>query len=64
MNREIPNPVDKPTVTVAQAAQILGIGRASAYIAIERGQIPALRFGRMLRVPTAWLVKTLYAEAS
>lgn len=33
-----------------QAARYLGIGRNSAYEAIHRGDLPALRIGRLLRV--------------
>jgi excisionase family DNA binding protein len=51
----IPNPQEKPTLTVEQAGEFLGLGRSSAYLAVERGELPVLRFGRALRVPTARL---------
>jgi excisionase family DNA binding protein len=42
---------DLPAVmTVPEAAAYLGIGRTAAYEAIRRGQLPALRIGRKLRV--------------
>lgn len=40
-------------LTVDEVAVILRIGRISAYQAIERGEIPSLRFGRRIVVPRA-----------
>lgn len=37
--------------TVEEAARLLRIGRSAAYEAVRRGQIPAVRLGRRLRVP-------------
>lgn len=45
-----------PTLTVEEAGQLLGISRRSAYRAVERGEIPSLRLGRLLRVPTVKLL--------
>ncbi|MGD0880508.1 MAG: helix-turn-helix domain-containing protein [Acidimicrobiales bacterium] len=42
-------------MTVEQAGEFLGLGRSSAYEAARRGELPVLRFGRTLRVPTARL---------
>ena len=43
---------DMPAVlTVEEAAQVLRIGRGAAYEAVRRGDIPAVRVGRSLRVP-------------
>jgi len=33
----------------------LGLGRQATYSAARTGQIKTIRFGRLLRVPTAWL---------
>ncbi len=41
------------TLTVEQAAEILGISRSSAYRAVARGEIPVIRIGRRILVPTA-----------
>jgi hypothetical protein len=30
-----------------------GLGRNGSYAAVERGEIPVIRFGRLLRVPAA-----------
>jgi excisionase family DNA binding protein len=42
-------------VSVEQAGAWCGLGRSAAYEAVRRGELPALRFGRTLRVPTARL---------
>ena len=51
--------VDRATITVEEAAEILGLGRTAAYDAIHRGQLPVRRVGRRLFVPVpalmAWL---------
>lgn len=39
------------TITVEQAAGMLGISRAAAYNAVRRGDIPSVRVGRRLLVP-------------
>lgn len=51
--RAIPDPVAEPTIPVKRAAGILGIGIRLAYSAIERGEIPAIRVGRSIVIPTA-----------
>ena len=43
--------MERRTLTVDEAAQALGISRASAYKAVERGEIPTLRLGKRLVVP-------------
>ena len=50
---------ERATITVDEAAQILGIGRSAAYEAVARGQLPTRRIGRRIFVPVpalmAWL---------
>lgn len=43
--------VGKLTITVPEAARVLGIGRDAAYRAAERGEIPTLKLGRRIMVP-------------
>ncbi len=43
------------TVPVSAAAEILGIGRTTAYESAKRGEIPSLRLGRRLVVPVEGL---------
>jgi excisionase family DNA binding protein len=48
----VPNENLSPqTYTVRQAAQLLGIGKNSAYEAAARGEIPVVRIGKRLLVP-------------
>ena len=54
-----PTVIDRQTLTVEEAAALLGIGRNSAYQAIARGEIPVLRVGRRLLVPRAALERRL-----
>jgi excisionase family DNA binding protein len=59
----IPDPETTPTLTVEQAAELLGLGRSSGYLAAQRGEIPTLKFGRALRVPTVKLRQMLGIDA-
>ena len=58
LNR-IPDPEVEPTVSVPRAGALLGIGRSASYQAAEAGQIPTIRVGRSLRVPTMGLRRML-----
>ena len=50
---------ERQTVTVEEAAKILGIGRSSAFDAIHRGELPYLRIGKRIVVPVAALERML-----
>ncbi len=47
------------TMTIPEAAELLGISRSAAYRAVARGEIPTIRIGRRLLVPTAKLYTML-----
>ncbi len=50
----IPDPQERPTVSVEEAGTWFGLGRSAAYVAAARGELPTLRFnGHTLRVPVA-----------
>lgn len=49
----------RSTIKVEEVAPILGISRASAYAAANSGEIPTLRIGRRILVPTAALRRLL-----
>jgi excisionase family DNA binding protein len=54
------DPTDHPlTLTVEQAAKLLGIGRSTAYELVHTGDIPSLRLGRRIVVPVARLATLL-----
>ena len=50
---------DALTYSVDEVAQLLGVGRNSAYEAIARGEIPVIKVGKRLLVPKAALEKLL-----
>lgn len=50
------------TVSVDEAAKILGISRSSAFKAARSGGIRALRFGRRLRVPRIEIDRLLQGD--
>lgn len=57
-------PADESWVyTVDEAALLLRIGRSAAYEAVRRGQLPALRLGRKLRIPRKALEQMLMGES-
>jgi hypothetical protein len=47
------------TVPVEVAGKAFGLGRNSAYQAVREGQLPGVRIGRKIAVPTAPLRKML-----
>ncbi|WP_298347155.1 helix-turn-helix domain-containing protein [Ferrimicrobium sp.] len=52
-------PLFRLTVTVEEAAVVLGISRATAYDAVNRGEIPCIRIGRRILVPVVALNRLL-----
>ena len=49
----------KETITVVETAKRLGIGRNTAYEAVKRAEIPSVRIGRRILVPSKALDKWL-----
>ena len=54
---------DRPTITVREAAALLGISTESAYKAARSGELPTVALGRRLLVPTARLRALLGIDA-
>ncbi len=50
---------ERLTVTVTEAAGLLGISRAMAYECVRTGQIPSVRLGARILVPRHRLVALL-----
>jgi len=42
-----------------EAGKVLGLRRGATYAAAQSGAIKTIRFGRLLKVPTAWLRQKL-----
>jgi hypothetical protein len=53
--RRLPDPEIEPWLSIPAAGAILGLGRAASYQAAQRGEIPTIRLGKRLLVPTARL---------
>lgn len=56
----LPDPRVTPTVTVTAVARLLGISRSAAYSAATRGEIPTLRIGNRILVPTSAIYELLH----
>jgi excisionase family DNA binding protein len=54
--------MEKKTMSIQDAAKIIGISRQSAYRAVDRGEIPILRIGRRKLVPVHALERFLRGE--
>lgn len=50
---------ERLVLTVEEAGQVLGVGRATAYILVREGKIPIIRLQRRVLVPKAALEKML-----
>ena len=51
----VPSPAAPPTgpllLSVAQAAELLGVSRSTPYQLVAAGRVPVVRLGRTVRVP-------------
>ena len=56
--------MEKLLLKPSEAAQVLGIGRSLIYELIARREIPSVRLGRCLRVPTESLQRWLIDQES
>jgi excisionase family DNA binding protein len=56
--------IERQTLTVEEAARVLGIGRSAAYLAARRGDLPVIRIGRRYVVPRLALERMLDREHS
>jgi excisionase family DNA binding protein len=53
---------ERRTVSVEEAARMLGISRGAAYAYANTGRIPTIRLGKRLLVPSAALEKLLQGD--
>lgn len=58
---DLPDPLPV-TLTVEEAARVLRIGRNSAYEAIARGDLPSVRIGGRVLIPSARLLALFGVE--
>jgi excisionase family DNA binding protein len=53
---------EKLTVSVNEAAEILGLSRNAAFSACKKGEIPTLRIGKRLLVPKSKLLALINGD--
>jgi len=61
---EVPTAEQSPTVSVEKAGAACGLGRSASYEAARRGDLPTIRFGRRIVVPTAALRRLLQLDGT
>jgi excisionase family DNA binding protein len=49
----VPDLSNKPYLNVPEAAAILGVNVRTMYNAVDRGECPSIRVGRVIKIPTA-----------
>lgn len=63
MNDQLEELLSKPTADVPTVGKIcFGMGRDASYEAARRGDIPTIRMGKLLKVPTAALRRLLQLD--
>jgi hypothetical protein len=58
----VPDPAVEPTMPVGRVAAAFHISRAAAYEGVKNGQIPSIRIGRRVVVPTAAVRRMLLLD--
>ncbi len=56
---DLPDPRTEPTLSVERAGEILNLSRTSAYAGVRSGEIPSIKVGKRILVPTARLLDML-----
>lgn len=65
MNQELQSLLSGPTADVPDVGRVcFGLSRNASYDAAKRGDIPTIKVGRLLKVPTAVLRKKLGLEVA
>jgi hypothetical protein len=59
----LPDPRNTPVLSVPAAGRLVGLSRDAAYRAARTGQLPTVRYGRTVKVPTAALLRQLGLSA-
>ncbi|MFL6820695.1 MAG: DNA-binding protein [Bradyrhizobium sp.] len=65
MNDELEKLLSKPTADVPEVGRVCyALSRNGSYAAASRGEIPTIKVGRLLKVPTAALRRQLGIEVA
>jgi hypothetical protein len=63
MTPELQKLLSKPTASVTEVGRVcFGLSRNASYEAAKRGEIPTIKMGRLLKVPTMPLRRQLGLE--
>lgn len=60
---QLPDPATQPTITVDELGELMGVSRSTAYESVRNGEIPSIRLGRRILVPTAAVRRLLLVDA-
>lgn len=58
----VPDPAVQPTMKVEAAARAIGISRGPAYEAVKTGELPSIKIGKRIVVPTAVVRRMLQLD--
>jgi excisionase family DNA binding protein len=58
----IPSPEEQPTLSVCEWADIVEVGLSTAYASIAAGEVPVIRIGKRIRIPTAAVRRMLLLD--
>ena len=58
----VPDVASQPTMEVGDVAKAIGLSRGAAYNAVQTGEIPSIRIGRRIVVPTAAVRRMLQLD--
>lgn len=58
----VPSTLEQPTMKIDEAALLLGVSRTVAYEAARSGELPTIRLGRRIVVPTAVIRRMLQLD--
>ena len=56
--------MERQLLRIAEAAEVLGIGRTRAYELTRKGEIPSIRVGKCVRIPIGALKAWIEAKVS
>jgi len=54
----------EPTISIPEYARLVGVSRASGYTYAREGQVPTIRVGKRVRVPSAHALRQLGLDSS
>lgn len=59
-----PDPQERPTLSVHEYAALMEVGLSTAYASVAADEIPVIRIGRRIRIPTAAVRRMLELDTT